>query len=281
MIAVRRGGRMGNQMFQLAFAHAASRRLGTSFRILEPPRSRRRALGPPLWDCFELGAWGRRMVRFGRAALFQAHFSRPLITVEQDHIPERVLAGLRDGAIYSGFFQSERWFAGFEEDIRRMFTVRRDHWAEFERYRPKAAYICMHVRRADYLDTNAWALPTSYFRDALGAVGDARRYELVIVSDDPPAVRRELQDLPGAACVDRPMMVDLLLLMNADAVITSNSSFSWWGAWLNPKPHLRVIAPKHWFGFASGVEEPTGVIPRGWTTVPVRDPPLLATPVPK
>ena len=53
-----------------------------------------------------------------------------------------------------------------------------------------------------------------------------------------------------------------------------NSSFSWWGAWLNQTARPLVIAPKHWLGFASGADEPAKVLPERWITLPVRDPPF-------
>ncbi|MHB1569047.1 MAG: alpha-1,2-fucosyltransferase [Solirubrobacteraceae bacterium] len=280
MIAVPAGGRMGNQMFQFAFVYAASRRLATTFAFVAPRRaSQRRELGPPLWHTFELGSWHRRALRLRREARLRLGGALETVDVGQHEEPGDVLARLRDGVCYRGYFQSERWFADYEDDVRRLFTVRGPLLAEFRaRYEPRRPYVCMHVRRTDYLDTQAWALPTSYFHNALAAVPDCDRYELVVVSDDPEAVRRELHDLP-VRCEARPAAVDLLLLTHATVVITSNSSFSWWGAWLNRRPGLRVIAPRHWFGFAHGVEEPARVIPSSWTTIDVRDPPLFVSPV--
>jgi len=270
---------MGNQMFQLAFAHAASRQLGTSF-LLQRPRVKRRADATPLWDAFELGSLGRRRTRARRELEFLVrHTARsPLVTVEQQDEPEEALSRLVDGATYHGFFQSERWFAAVADEVRELFTVHPAHRAaRAARHPDLPPYICMHVRRGDYLETGLWALPISYFLDALASIPDRERYELIVVSDDPEGVRGELADVAGVRCAENPPMVDLLLLMNADAVITSNSSFSWWGAWLNTRPGLRVIAPKHWLGFAAGAEEPSGVIPRGWQTIPVRDAPLART----
>jgi hypothetical protein len=270
---------MGNQMFQLAFAHAASRRLRTRF-AMGAGRS-------ALWEHFAVGEWADPRLRTRRDRLFRLRHGlnprrglRPeLMIVEQDDVPEVVLATLRDGVAYGGFFQSERWFSGYEDEIRELFTVLPQHREEFERrYPQRKPYICMHVRRGDYLDTGVWALPTSYFRDALATIDDAEGFELIVISDDPGAVREELSDLDGMRCESNPAMVDLQLLMHADVVITSNSSFSWWGAWLNQRPGVRVVTPRHWLGFAAGEESPLGVIPARWTQVSVRDAPLQSAP---
>jgi Glycosyl transferase family 11 len=278
VIRVHTDGRMGNQMFQLAFAHAAARRLGTRYVYARPP-FKDDVLGPPLWRLFDIGEWGRAHVRMARYAAYLArHGPRAeIVAVPHDAEPAAILETLREGVVYTGFYQSEQWFAGHEDHVRAMFTPLPHFETEFEaRFpSPRRPYVCMHVRRGDYLDTGGWALPTSWFRDALEAVPDLDRYDLVVVSDDPAGVREELRDVGDLSCEPNSMMTDLQLLMNADVVITSNSSFSWWGAWLNRR-EAHVIAPQHWLGFATGVEEPRGAIPASWQQVPVRDAPLVS-----
>jgi hypothetical protein len=259
-------GRMGNQMFQLAFAHAASKRLGTSF-----------ILGPgTLWEYFDAGAWGRRRIRLSRKVAFRLRHGRDgpeRLVIDDSRDPAEVLAGLRDGVAYGGFFQSERYFAGYEDEVRAMFAVRPVHEIAFaQRYGELGAYICMHVRRGDYGD-EGYQLPTSFFRDALAAVPGCDQLPLVVVSDDPASAKDALWDLPGARFDTNPAIIDLMLLMNASAVITSNSSFSWWGAWLNRRPDARVVAPQQWLGFATGAERPRDVIPDRWMQLPVRTEP--------
>ena len=251
MISVDARGRMGNQMFQLAFAHAAARRLGTSYVFGDAP----------LWESFELGEWGRRSARLARKARFGARYGSAgpeQVFVENDRDPREVLGSLRDHAAYGGFFQSERYFTSCEDDVRKLFAVRAEHQRAFaERYRDLGPYTCVHVRRADYLEIDGWPLPTSYFSDALVAADAwAGDRPVLVVSDGLDAARAELGHLPGLRFEANSAMVDLLLLMHADKVILSNSSFSWWGAWLNRRPGHRVLAPEHWVGFKAGIESP-------------------------
>lgn len=249
---------MGNTMFQLAFAHAAARRLETTF-----------VLGPaPLWEQFDLGPWGRLPVRLRRKlALRLRRLDREV--VGNDEEPAAVLDRLRDGVAYNGFFQSAQYFAGYEDEVRALFVVRDRHRRVFaERYGGLGPYACMHVRRGDYLE-NGWALPAAYFRDALAALGDLEGRPVFVVSDDAERAQRELGDVPGVRLEANDAMTDLQLLMGADRLVLSNSSFSWWGAWLNGQPSARVVAPRHWVGSRDGAESPRGVIPPTWETVPV------------
>jgi hypothetical protein len=257
---------MGNQMFQLAFAHVAARRLGTTYIFGDAP----------LWQSFDLDHWGRRSTRLARKARFRLRYGSggpERVFVDVDDDPGEALAQLRDHAAYGGYFQSERYFEGYEAEVRALFAVRREHEQAFaERYGDLGGYVCVHVRRADYLEIDGWALPVSYFADALAVAGAAQgERPVIVVSDDLQAARAELGHLPGLRFEANPPMVDLLLLMHADAIILSNSSFSWWGAWLSRRPGVRVLAPEHWVGFERGIESPRDVICAGWERVVVRD----------
>lgn len=273
MISVDARGRMGNQMFQLAFAHAAARRLGTTYIFGDAP----------LWENFDLGRWGRRRTRLLRKARFRLRYGSTgpaQVFVDVDDDPGEALAQLRDHAAYGGYFQSERYFEPYQAEVRALFAVRPEHERAFAaRYGDLADYVCVHVRRADYLEIEGWALPASYFADALTQLdawtGDR---PILVVSDDIDAARGELGYLPGLRFEANPPMIDLLLLMHADAVVVSNSSFSWWGAWLNRRPGVRVLAPEHWVGFERAIESPRDVICAGWERVTVREAALRARP---
>jgi hypothetical protein len=255
---------MGNQMFQLAFAHAAARRLETSF-----------VLGPgALWNGFDLGPWSRRSVRLARKLAFRARYGADpadKVEVDNDEDPSAVLTSLRDGVAYGGFFQSERYFAGYEDDVRELFAVRPAHERAFAaKYGSLGPYVCVHLRRGDYREwMGGRALPAGYFLDALATVPDLDDLSVVVISDELDAARVELADVRGARFEANDAMLDFQLLLNASVVVASNSSFSWWGAWLNRVPGARVIVPEHWVGFSEGREFPRDVIASGWERIAV------------
>ena len=63
----------------------------------------------------------------------------------------------------------------------------------------------------------------------------------------------------NAKYVHESEIVDFQLLMNADICVISNSTFAWWGAYLNRKVHKMVMAPKYFLGFHDGKEFPNGI----------------------
>lgn len=254
-------GRIGNQMFQVAFAHATATRLKTSFALLGPYELPEHFENPPLrGDVHLLGA---------KLAFYARHGRAERLFFENDRAPAEVVAQLVNGKRYSGFFQSAEYFAGQEQAVRAMFAVRADHRAAFERaYGELGRYVCIHARRGDYAGS-PWLLPARYFRDALAAAPGVAGLPIVVVSDQADAIRAGWGWLEEASYVSNAPAIDLLLLMHASVVITSNSSFSWWGAWLNQTAGRIVAAPASWLGVASGVEEPPGVVPADWIAVPV------------
>ena len=160
-----------------------------------------------------------------------------------------------------GYFQSERYFRDVADEIRDLFVVRvptgPDFAARREQIEAATCPVSIHVRRGDYV-----ADPTTrevhgscgadYYR---AAVSLARRLcakppTYFVFSDDISSARDFLGDLTDAVYlsgdVERPWE-DIALMAACRGHVIANSSFSWWGAWLDPTPDKWVIAPRQWF----------------------------------
>ena len=58
---------------------------------------------------------------------------------------------------------------------------------------------------------------------------------------------------------------DMALMASCRGHITANSSFSWWGAWLDPRPDKWVVAPRQWFALEHLREVSTAdILNPGW-----------------
>jgi len=271
MISVEARGRLGNHLFQFAFGLAASERLGTDFAINDDL----------LRACFTLAPWSDRWRRGVRAARYRASrrvAAFPVVKVDPGghDEPGEVLAQLRDRTHYVGFFQSERYFADVASAVRRAFRPLPVHERSFsERYEElvRRGYVCCHVRQTDYREwSGGLALPASYYRDCLELLSPSAEMSIVVVGDDPGWLAAELGS-DRLLIEHNDEVVDLLLLANAQQLVLSNSSFGWWGGWLNERA-TRILAPRHWFGFKDGREVPHGIVPERWEQVPVGGAPV-------
>ena len=114
--------------------------------------------------------------------------------------------------------------------------------------------VSVHVRRGDYVNNkNANAFhgvcSPEYYRKAIELIAkrvDSPKY--FVFSDDIEWVKEHIE-IPNAVFVSQKDIADheeLVLMSKCKHAIIANSSFSWWGAWLNANPNKLVIAPKQW-----------------------------------
>jgi hypothetical protein len=134
---------------------------------------------------------------------------------------------------------------------------------------PSAA---IHVRRGDYARNASFnkeigALGLDYYRRAIDLLRQHHPdVTLYIFSDDMDAVEKEFKpDGPHVFVrVTEPWHSydEIRLMSQCRHAIISNSTFSWWGAWLNPSPEKMIIAPDPWF--AGGSYDGRDLVPESW-----------------
>jgi hypothetical protein len=175
-----------------------------------------------------------------------------------------------------GYWQSERYFLPIAPRIRQEFTLRAPPPERSVRLLEAIDHeraVSLHVRRGDYVSNRVvqakhGVCGVDYYHAAVArilAVEPAARFYLF--SDDLKWVRSNLRleapseyvDLNGA---DQPQE-DLRLMSRCRHHIIANSSLSWWGAWLNPRPDKVVIAPRQWFTPGSR-RDARDIVPTGW-----------------
>lgn len=180
---------------------------------------------------------------------------------------------------FKGFYQSERYFSEKAEEVRAAFSFRPELASAktrelAEQIKADTLAVSLHVRRGDYLKPKFWEnagclCGVPYYRRAIAEIrrrtGEAHFY---VFSDDPEWCRANLPLDETAVFVDwnkkADSWQDMMLMSLCRHNIICNSTFSWWGAWLNNNPGKTVLAPDRWF-----VSAPTPHINSpSWVTVP-------------
>jgi hypothetical protein len=126
--------------------------------------------------------------------------------------------------------------------------------------------VSMHIRRTDYVTSNGFHPVQSieYYQRALDIIGD---YDYIFVfSDDINWCRENLNFKNIIFMEGFSDIEDLYLMSLCKNNIIANSSFSWWGAWLNKNPNKKVIAPLNWFGSQSNLDT-SDIIPDNWIKI--------------
>ncbi len=171
--------------------------------------------------------------------------------------------GLRQtntSAYMSGYWQSERYFLDCAQAIRDDFSFKpymtSQNAALADQIRQSNA-VSLHVRRGDYVTSPITAAhhgvcSVAYYQNAIQHIVDkVGQVVLYIFSDDTEWVRDNLKVNAPCVYVDQnrgpASYVDMQLMSLCKHHIIANSSFSWWGAWLNPSAEKIVVAPANWF----------------------------------
>ena len=276
MIASRLHGRLGNQMFQYAFAYLTSKKRGEDFFVLSS--SSEYSL-----DYFELNGKKNDPTRnsWSRFLFYLKHpFPKTLIQYGSENM-EAILKESESCHLLNGYFQSEGYFENQESVLRELFTIKKEHKEAFEK-KYKTLFetgktLVIHIRRTDYVNWDIGekfggenlSLPFSYFESFLSKFNKPE-YKVIFISDDLSAVKAHFGEQENFFYENNSEIMDLQLLMHADVLCLSNSSFSWWGAYLNAKTNKQVFAPQYWLGFKTAYEYPHGILCKNWQHLPVK-----------
>lgn len=283
MIITYLSGRLGNQLFQYAAGLSAARRLKvplgmdlrwyqgrsetfdlgqyqTEYQILTndqlPPDPKRQKLR---YICWRTLGYPPKMLR-ERRERYDKRFDT-----------------IRDGTYLKGYWQCEGYFKAIADVIRNEFQPREPaegmnaHLLQEIHAQPGA--VALHIRRGDYVSDARTAArhggcSLQYYQHGVEYIAERIDIRPVVYafSDDPDWVESHLK-LPCEMKVMRHndehhAHEDMRLMSACRHHVIANSSFSWWGAWLNPRPDKIVIAPQRWF--ADPKLHNPDIVPRSW-----------------
>lgn len=158
-----------------------------------------------------------------------------------------------------GSWQSPRYFEDVVDQIRSDFSFKRpptsSNIAVINKIKSVDA-VSLHVRRGDYAsdkvtNRNHGLAPLEYYQEAVRAIeAKTKNSHFFIFSDDPFWCKKNLKIQRPTTYVEHNKerdFEDLRLMSLCNHHIVANSTFSWWGAWLNPDHKKIVVAPRRWF----------------------------------
>lgn len=268
-------GGLGNQMFQYAFGAA----LGDDVYYDRSWFATSKNTPGCTPREYELGVFNvrvkfatirRRVPRFIRK-LFGILSNRklPMIKETKTHVycPDLIC----DCGYFTGYFQTEKYFAHIRTQLLRDFTLcvalPQPTRKMLDKIRKCENAVSLHVRRGDYLKLSNICniCDMEYYRRAIEHIAShVKNPHFFLFSDDIEWVRENLQIKHPFTVVDihdgNDGWFDLELMKNCKHNIIANSSFSWWGAWLNDNPDKIVVAPSKW---VSDRHTPD-IIPTSW-----------------
>jgi len=285
-------GGLGNQMFQYAAGKALALKIGQDLMVDIAEFS-----GYQLHHGFELNRLfncnaeiashkdvsnilGWQALKFAQRFLKKPQlklFRRQSFVVEPHYHHWPMLNEIKGNAYLLGYWQSEKYFADYSEEIRQAFTFKLSLSMENSKIADQILNvnaISLHVRRGDYVSDSKNSFigvcSLDYYQNAISYIKSIVDSPVFyIFSDDINWVKAHIVLDSPAVFVSHNQGAesynDMRLMSMCKHHIIANSSFSWWGAWLNAHPEKIVIAPKKWF--ASDQFDTSDLLPSSWIRI--------------
>ena len=273
MIIVNIAGGLGNQMFQYAFAYSLSNRKDVEVKLdisgFNTYKLRNYELGLfnislPIATIEEAKALKckkenliekivrrlrRKNIDFAGTYYKEAHYNFDKVAYEAQE--DRYL---------EGYWQSEKYFLQFRDSLLKEFSLKKGFHEQSKEYKDKienSESVSLHIRRGDYVTnshTNSihGTCSLEYYRNSIREiVNQTSSPQFFIFSDDLGWAKENLEFLKNLTFINLDKSVsdheEMILMSLCKHNIIANSSFSWWGAWLNQNDEKKVVAPKKWF----------------------------------
>jgi Glycosyl transferase family 11 len=294
LLLLKRG--LGNQLFQYAAGLFFAKKYGATLEIIREPDNLAISFGHPrpfmlsnfcVSTPFREGTlWDRLMcsvapikkpvaasARFAsRTAVYRQHFLE-----DGTFLPELSIPRSTNNLYLEGNFQAYQYAEDMEQSVRMEFRLREPavgrNLDALEQIRAVENSVSLHVRRGDYTVRKGGPQPLSlgYYANAMQALLErVDNPTFFVFSDDIAFTRENLPNSGRMVFVDHNDEAngheDLRLMSSCRHNIIANSTFSWWGAWLNPNPAKIVCAPQSWHNLNADVPY-SDLIPPSWKPI--------------
>lgn len=277
MLVVNLVGGLGNQMFQYAFGQSLQHRLELLVKYDIADLLDRTPRENVTYRDFELSVFACNIpiakpaevaiFRHQPVGLYERGYYRMVRRLRRTQMMHETRYFVYDpsvwntgpNAYFDGYWQSERYFQQHEKAIRQAFQFRHApsglNLVLAQQISEQQA-IAVHVRRGDYVSNTLYnqvhgtCSPAYYERAVRYLTERVPNAVLYVFSDEPDWVRQHMSfDAPTVYVSHnrgKDSFEDMRLMSLCKHNVIANSSFSWWGAWLNANPHKIVVAPRQW-----------------------------------
>jgi hypothetical protein len=174
-----------------------------------------------------------------------------------------------ENLLLDGYYQSEKYFINNKDYIINLFKPTENIKQSILEKLPNVKNsISIHIRRGDYLNLPHYHPQQSleYYMSAINLLGIDRNY--LIFSDDLDGIKYMFDFLPNKQFVNLGKnYLDLYAISMCEHNIICNSTFGWWGAYLNENKDKKVIGPNNWFGPSASHLNSSDILPYNWIKI--------------
>lgn len=265
MITMYIGGGLANKMFQYAFSLGIKKRgfqVGYDTHTFKTEFVHDRVSMSDIFPNITMPESDRHFVALGKSSKLFRIFKRlsSYYIVETAYqYNDRAYSELRNGCVLEGSWQDERYFRHAADEVTNAFEFKPfedSRNIEITKQMVESNSVAIHVRKGDGYGT--WNIlantcPKSYYDDAINYIKKHVENPKFFVFSDSPETAKDYLDLNGYTIINwnptngKGNYLDMQLMSCAKHNVIANSTYSWWGAWLNQNPRKIVVGPKYWF----------------------------------
>ena len=250
MIHSKLHGRIGNNLFSIATGLAQAKKLNTNLTISKNAVAGHYGILPVDLSLFNY--------KFDQ--IDEVDFTKTYNEIDM-HYNE---INIQDNTILNGIFGSWKYFDHIRDELcNKYFTPSLDIAKKLNEYDISKNSLGISVRRGDFLmlQHNHCVLSIDYYQESINEYFQNNIDSIYVFSDDIPWCKQVFGD--SVFYVDDSPAVQLFLMTKMKHFIMSNSTFAWWGAYLNQNNGI-IIAPDPWLGPAYDTSNTNDIYHPSW-----------------